>query len=90
MSSSGDSGGVIAVLFAVGPATGFVVYQSIQAKYRNAKARYMPERVVKFDATNLQSDDAYTRSIVSRSRNVTGRNDNTPAVRAKYTNTTKD
>jgi hypothetical protein len=91
MNGSSDSGGGIAFfLFALGPAVGLGTWMWIQARYRNRSARYMPERVVSYEATNLKADDAFVKHLVSRSSNINGRNDNSPAVRAKSTNFTKD
>lgn len=91
MNGSSDNGGGIAFfLFAAGPAVGLGVWMWIQAKYRNRSARYMPERVVSYQATNLKADDAFVRHLVSRSANIKGRNDGSPASRAKNAKFTKD
>jgi hypothetical protein len=90
MSSSSDSGGIAVLLFAAGPAAGIGTWMWIHAKYRNRGARYMPERVVKFEAKNIKADDAFVKKIVSRSSSVEGRNDGSPHVRASYAKVTKD
>ena len=90
MSSSSDNGGIAFALFAAGPAAGIGTWTWIQAKYRNKSARYMPEKVVKYEARNLKADDAFVKHLVSRSSSIDGRNDGSPQVRAKYTNVTKD
>jgi hypothetical protein len=90
MSSSSDNGGIAFALFAAGPAAGVGTWVWIQAKYRNRSARYMPERVVKYEAKNLKADDAFVKHIVSRSSSIEGRNDGSPHVRAAYTKTTKE
>ena len=91
MSSSSDNGGGLALfLFAAGPAAGLGTWLWIQARYRNRGARYMPERVVKYEAKNIKADDAFVKKITSRSSDVEGRNDGSPHVRAKFTKVTKD
>jgi hypothetical protein len=89
-SSSSNSGGLALALFAAGPAAGIGTWAWIQAKYRNKNARYMPEKVVKYETKDLKADDAFVRKIVSRSSNIEGRNDTSPQVRARYTNVVKD
>lgn len=92
MSSDSDSGigAAIIALFAAGPATGIFVYGSIQAKYRNRSARYMPERVVKYEAKNMEIQDAFTGSITSHSSSISGRNERDHATRAAHVTMTKD
>jgi hypothetical protein len=89
-SSSGNNGGLAFALFAAGPAAGIGTWVWIQAKYRNRSARYMPEKVVKYEAKNIKADDAFVKKIVSRSSSIEGRNDTSPQERAKYTKVTKD
>lgn len=88
--SSDDNGGIAFFLFAAGPAAGLGTWMWIQAKYRNRGARYMPERVVKYEAKNIKADDAFVKKITSRSSSIDGRNDGSPHVRAKLTKVTKD
>jgi hypothetical protein len=89
-SSSSNSGGLALALFAAGPAAGIGTWVWIQAKYRNKNARYMPEKVVKYEANDLKADDAFAKKIVSRSSDIERRNDTSPQVRAKFTKVTKD
>ena len=88
--SSDDSGGIAFILFAAGPAAGLGAWMWIQARYRNRGARYMPERVVKYEAKNIKAEDAFLKKIVSRSSSIEGRNDGSPHVRAAFTKVTKD
>ena len=88
--SSSNSGGIAFALFAAGPATGIFISGWIRAKYRNRGARYMPERVVKHTITKLTQDDKFLKKIVSRSTSISGRNDQSPEQRARYTKTTKE
>ena len=61
MSSHSNGVGFVEVaLFVAGPASGIFVYQSIQAKYRNRKARYMPERDVSRAVTDMVITDEFT------------------------------
>jgi len=89
-SSSEGSSGLAFALFAAGPAAGVFISGWIKAKYRNKGARYMPERVVKHHVTELVQDDTFLRKIVSRSRSINGRNDQSPEQRAQFTRTTKE
>ncbi len=84
MSDGDGAGGIVLFLFAAGPATGFMIYAGIVAKYRNRSARYMPEKVVDYKVTDLRSEDAYVRRHQSGSRYISGRNDTAPHQRAKY------
>lgn len=88
--SSEGSSGIALALFAAGPATGIFIAAWIRSKYRNRRARYMPERVVKHTITAMVQDDTFLRKVVSRSRSISGRNDQAPAQRAQFTRTTKE
>lgn len=75
-------GGIVLFLFAAGPAAGLGIWGWIQARYRNKGARYMPEKVVNHKLTRLDTDDAFVRSIVSKSSRTEGANDHNPTARA--------
>ncbi len=86
-----DSGGEVVIgLLSAGPAAGWFVYARIKAKYRNANARYMPERVVAYKVDDLKVEDAFKAHVTSYRREIDGRNDNKPEVRAPYVNVTKE
>lgn len=90
MSSDGDGvGAVIAMLFAAGPLAGGAVYKGIQAKYRNRSARYMPEREVAREVTDMVVKDEFIARETVNNSTISGRNDTTPAVRAKFSKVTK-
>jgi len=90
MSESGDNTVAIAgFLFLSGPLAGAAVYRAIQAKYRNRSARYMPERDVAREVSDMVVKDEFVaRETVSNSQ-TRGRNDTTPAVRAPFSKVTK-
>ncbi len=91
MSDSGNSAGAIAVaLFAAGPATGVFIYASIQAKYRNRKARYMPEKVVDYKVERMDVNDNYAGTFTTKRGSVQGRNESDHAQRAPSVRMTKD
>jgi len=90
MSDSDGAGGLVFLLFAAGPATGFAIYTGIMAKYRNRAARYMPEKVVDFTVKDLRSSDEYVRRHQTSMRQISGRNDTTPQVRAAYVKAVKE
>jgi hypothetical protein len=91
MSSHSNGVGFVEVaLFVAGPASGIFVYQSIQAKYRNRKARYMPERDVSRAVTDMVITDEFTGQATVDNKSIAGRNETTPAVRAKFSKVTKD
>lgn len=82
MDDSDGVGGAVAFLFAAGPAAGFAIWGWIYARYRNAGARYMPEKVVHHKVTRLEEDDKFVRQLVSKSSRTQGANDHDPTVRA--------
>ncbi len=87
-----DSNGVVAVagiLFLSGPLAGAAVRASIQAKYRNRAARYMPERDVARAVTDMVVEDAFTERVTVDNSTIIGRNDATPAVRAAFSKVTE-
>ena len=88
--SSSGVGFVEVALFVAGPASGIFVYQTIQAKYRNRKARYMPERDVARQVTDMEVVDQFTGRATVDNSSIAGRNDSTPAVRARYSKVTKE
>lgn len=82
------------ILFAfVGPVTGLIVYYGIKyrlkSRYRNAKARYTPERDVARAVTNMVAKDDLIDTVTVSVTEAAGRNDNTPAVRAAFARVTK-
>lgn len=90
MSDSSDGNlGLAGILFVSGPAAGFFVYQSIQAKYRNRNARYMPERDVSRAVSDMVVEDAFVEEVIVDNSSITGRNDANPAVRAPFSKVTK-
>lgn len=87
-----DSNGVVAVagaLFLAGPLAGAAVRASIQSKYRNRSARYMPERDVARAVTDMVVEDAFTEKKTVDNSSITGRNEATPAVRAAFSKVTE-
>jgi hypothetical protein len=91
MSSHSNGVGFVEVaLFVAGPASGIFVYQSIQSKYRNRKARYMPERDVSRAVTDMVITDEFTGQATVENSSIAGRNDATPAARAKFSKVTKE
>ncbi|NTV38648.1 MAG: hypothetical protein HGA51_01635 [Demequinaceae bacterium] len=90
MSESGNNTVVVGGLLLIsGPAAGIFVYQSIQAKYRNRKARYMPERDVARAVTDMVIKDEFTERVTVDNSSITGRNESAPAVRARYSKVIK-
>ena len=71
-------------LFALGPAAGLAIWGYIKARYRNAGARYMPERVVDFKVTSLEKSDTYLRETKSSSSRMSGANEDDVHVRAQF------
>lgn len=91
MSNSSNGVGFVEIaLFVAGPASGIFVYQSIQAKYRNRKARYMPERDVARAVTDMVITDEFTGRATVDNKSIKDRNDSTPAVRARFSKVTKE
>ena len=91
MSSHSSGVGYVEIaLFVAGPTSGIFVYQSIQAKYRNRNARYMPERDVSRAVTDMVITDEFAGRATVDNKSISGRNDSTPAVRAKFSRVTKD
>jgi hypothetical protein len=87
-----DSNGVVAVagfLFLSGPLAGAAVRASIQAKYRNRGARYMPERDVARAVTDMVVEDAFKEKVTVDNASIIGRNDSSPAVRAAFSKVTE-
>ena len=89
MSNSSGIGFVEVALFAAGPASGIFVYQSIQAKYRNRGARYMPERDVARAVTDMVVTDEFIERATVDNSSITGRNDSTPSARAAFSKVTE-
>lgn len=83
-SSSEGTGAVALFLFALGPAAGLAIWGYIKARYRNAGARYMPERVVDFKVTSLEKGDTYLRETKSSSSRMSGANEDDVHVRAQF------
>ena len=87
-----DLSGPIFFLFA-GPVTGVIVYYALKrrlkSRYRNFKARYVPERDVARAVTNMVTKDDLVATTTVGTREVMGRNDKTPAVRAAFAKVTK-
>ena len=83
--SSGDGpGGIAFFLFIAGPAAGFAIWGWIKARYRNAGARYMPERVVDYKVTSLEESDSFLRETKSGSSRMSGANEKDVHVRAQF------
>ena len=76
-------------LFAAGPASGIFVYSSIQAKYRNRSARYMPERDVARAVTDMVVTDEFTEKVTVDNSSIDGRNDSSHAERAAFSKVTE-
>ncbi|NYI41950.1 hypothetical protein [Demequina lutea] len=90
MSGSSNGVGFVEVaLFVAGPASGIFVYQSIQSKYRNRGARYMPERDVSRAVTDMVVEDTFTERVTVDNSSTTRRNEATPAVRAAFSKVTE-
>lgn len=83
MNNSDGSGNIAWIIFALGPGSGIAIWAWIQAKYRNRNARYTPETTVDHTITKVVQDDQFTRSIRSRSRSISGRNERDHHVRAR-------
>ena len=83
-SSSDGPGAVALFLFALGPAAGLAIWGYIKARYRNAGARYMPERVVDYKVTTLDKSDTYLRETKSNSSRMAGANEDDVHVRAQF------
>ena len=90
MSDSGNNTVAIAgFLFLSGPLAGAAVYRSIQAKYRNRGARYMPERDVAREVADMVVKDEFVKRETVDNSSISGRNDDSPAKRAKFSKVTK-
>ncbi len=72
-----------------GPIVGWVIWTSINKKYRNAGARYAPESTVGHRVFDLKADDHFRRRYVSRSATIEHRNDHDPTIPAAYFNAVK-
>lgn len=90
MSDSGNNTVAIAgFLFLSGPLAGAAVYRWIQAKYRNRGARYMPERDVAREVTDMVVKDEFVGRETVNNSSISGRNDLSPATRAKVSKVSK-
>lgn len=87
--SSSGIGFVEIALFVAGPASGIFIYQSIQSKYRNRHARYMPERDVARAVTDMVVKDEFTERLTVDNPSTEGRNESTPSVRAAFSKVTE-
>ena len=67
-----------------GPVAGWAVWNSINKKYRNAGARYVPEQTAGQRVFDLKADDHFRRRYVSRSATIEHRNDHDPTIPAAY------
>ncbi len=72
-----------------GPVVGWIVWSSINKKYRNPGARYAPEYTAGQQVFDLQHDDHFRRRFTTSATQVADRNDNDPTIPAAFFNAVK-